>query len=313
MQYQKLVFLIFVLFIFPSQAFGAVITDPKAAGHPTAIMYDGSVKYDGSVVNDNSVIPKGGVIKEQETKAIEKHILVEPLLLDLSGVGDICTIGTPTITQWQITPDAVINNKETLRKVLETAFVNDTRLRRVSIFDNRIDLYYLMPAYRLKIIPVNYQLHIVADSNTLRMSLENPKWVAKVRNEHAFVSSAFGLRIPELLSDTVVLNLGGAPLAMRDAKMIEVISEVMRGVAVVPHTGTVFSCYIMPFLVYIIGAVIIALFLLWYMIRRVRKLHRRRKLLGLMGGIGEDEEDDKEDDDNSSFPKIRYVPGRPDQ
>jgi hypothetical protein len=304
-------FLTLFLFLLatPLSLFAAVLTDPNAAGHPTTVIYDNSVQNDTTVKFNNSVKPTGGVIEKTEVKPVEKKQLREPIILNLSGIGDTCTVGTPTITDWRLAPDAAITNKDELREVLETAVVNDTRLREVSVIDNRLDLYYLMPAYRLKFIPVNYHLHIIADGNTFQMSLENPDWVKNVPNRHGEVSAAFGTEIPTLINADFVASLAGAPLVLRDAKLVEVITTVMRSVTVMPHGGGFFSCYIMPFLAYIIGAVILALLILWYMIRRVRRMHRRRKFLGL-SGIGGDE---NEEDDDEHAPKVHYVPGRPDQ
>lgn len=300
-------FFIFLLsaFFLPVQVFAAaVLTDPNAAGHPS------SVFYDNSKIRDTSVVQKEGVVSDTKAPTLEKRTLTEPLLLDLPGVGDTCTIGVPDIQAWHIAPDAVIEKKEDLKEILETALVNDTRLRRIAVLDNRLDLYYLMPAYRFKVIPVNYHLHIVADGATLRMSLENPSWVAKVENKHAEVSAAFATYIPELLNDETVQALDGTPLAVRDAKLVEVIATIMTHVEVMPHAGTFFSCYILPFLAYIIGVVILALFIIWYFVRKARRMARRR----LFALRKNSEENDEEEDESGGFsPKVHYVPGRPDQ
>ncbi len=290
--------------ILPLQVSAAVLTDPNTGVHPTSVFYDNSTTLNNGVI-------KEGVISEVKAPEVEKRKLVEPLLLDVAGVGTTCTVNTPVIEAWQLDPNVSITTKDQLRQVLEGAVSHDERLRQVSIVDNRIDLYYLMPAYRLRIIPVNYQLHIVADSNTFRMSLENPKWVAGVPNKHAIVSAAFAEYVPQLLSQETVTAYKDAPLAMRDAKLIEVITSVMYHVDVMPHGGTFFSCYILPFLVYIIGALIILIFLLWFIIRRTRRLRARQKILGL--SMNEENDEENDDSEGGYPPRVHYVPGRPDQ
>jgi hypothetical protein len=301
---------LFLVLLTPGIIFAQVVTNPEAAGHPEPVFYDNSQFYDNTVNYDNSVIQQGGPVQEIKVGEIKKPVVREPLLLDIPGVGDMCTIGVPKIVPWQLVPGVSITTKENFKQILETAVVSDTRLRRITIADNRIDMYYLMPARRLKIFPINYQLHIIGDATTFRMSLENPKWVARVPNKHSVVTEAFTAYVPVLLDEQVVASYKDAPLMMRDAKLIEVIARVMQEAKVLPNTGTFFSCYIMPFLAYIIGAVILALILIWYMIRHIRKLHRKRRFLGL-GSIGEEDEDDDEHGGHS--PLVRYVPGNSDQ
>ena len=295
---------LYITLFLPVTAYGAgaVLTDPDAAGHPT------SVYHNNTVIRDNSVIHETGVIRDTEVPEPEKRTIRQPLILDVAGIGDACTIGTPEIVSWELDTAVTSASKQDLEKLIQTALAHDTRLRRVVVADNRVDLYYLMPAYRLKVIPVNYHLHIIADSNTFRIRLENPKWVSKVPNKHEEVSLAFSREIPVLLSEETVARYEGAPLALRDSKMIEVIARTMSTVSVMPNTGTFFSCYILPFLAYIIVAIVLLVLILWYVVRRIRRLRRRQQFLGLSGTM---EHEDDEDDDEEGTPRerIHWIPG----
>jgi hypothetical protein len=270
------------------QGFGT----PGSLGMPGNLGTPGNLGNPGGLGTPGSgLVPEGGVVPDFTPKALTPRALTSHLLVERPGVGDQCKAGITAPGSWEIGMSDPLATKDDLVRVVETATVNDTRLRSVHIYDDRIDMYYLQPAYVWGFIPSNYLLHVTANGNTLRISLDKPKWATKAQNQHAQVSAAFSMYVPQYLNDHVVDQLEVQDLIARDAKMVEVISAVMYQVPVSPISNSFFVCYIMPYLLYIsILAVIIGISL-YFLIKRIR-----RETGFLVKKIHKLEGDDEDDD-----------------
>jgi hypothetical protein len=199
-----------------------------------------------------------------------KHLTLH-MLIDQAGFGGNCQAGASTPTSWTLDPTVAIDTKDKLIQVIKTAEASDTRLRNVHVYDDAIDMYYLQPAYMWGVIPTNYYLHIQTNGNTLRISLEKPKWLGHATNYHAKASSAFVTLVPQYLTPQSVATLEQYDLVSRDAVMIEIVSAVMYQVPVSPISNSFFVCYIVPFFVYILIVFGILIIAVWFLIRRFKK------------------------------------------
>jgi hypothetical protein len=219
----------------------------------------------------NGIIPDQGIVPDVNPKPITPKTLTTHILIEKNGVGDQCKAGDSEPVSWNITFTDPLTTKDELISVVQTAAQNDTRLRTVHILDDQIDMYYLQPAKIWGFIPTNYYLQVSANANTLRISLEKPKWLGRAKNSHAEATSAFSTFVPQYLNDKTVAQLDGADIINRDAKMIEIVSAIMYQVHVSPYSNSFFVCYIMPFLIYIILILVLLLVAVWFIIRRLRK------------------------------------------
>lgn len=205
--------------------------------------------------------PKSIVVKKLDT-----HLLVNE-----NGVGDQCKAGDNLPTEWKLDPDIAIDSKEKIVAVIQNAAAHDTRLRSVTILDDQIDMYYLQPAQKWGFLSTNYYLHVSANGDSFRLSLEKPKWIDKSNSQHEKATTAFSTYIPQYFDDTTVASYKDVDLIARDAKMIEVISAVMYQVEVMPISNSFFVCYIMPFFIYILVILVLVSVGLWFLIRKLRR------------------------------------------
>ena len=249
--------------------------------------------------SNTGTVPAAGTPTLVLTKSLTSHTLTGPQAIDINGVGDNCSAGAQNPEFWSLDPNTPVDDREKLEQVITVAVNSDKRLRQVHVDDDAIDMYYLQPAYRWGFVPMNYYLHISANGTTFHMSLEKPSWLGGSTNYHSQVTDSFSVNAPTLLSNEVVTALGTNGLFVRDAKMIEVVSAIMYQVNVQPIANSYFVCYILPFLIYIIFAILIAVIVIWFIIRRFRRasgfqIHR--------AGGGDH---DSDEDDSPMFPGIR--------
>lgn len=282
-------------------AYQEILGDPLAGGHPNSYLQDVDT-HDKGVIGGRGEVsdinpPKSGTVQIPKSPevGIPSISKVQHLIINTVGIGELCTLGTHIAETWWLNPDHPITKASELQELIKDATVRDTRLRRVAIFDNKLDMYYLLPATRYGMFDVNYEMHIIANTDTMRMKIENPGWVTNTNSQHAVVSEAFSIGIPKLLPKEVIEALGdpATTIISRQAKLIEVISRVMAEVPVYPHVNSFFACVIAPFLLYIIIAIIAALLLIWYMTRNVRKLHMQNNRLAqtnIFIGVNREEE-----------------------
>lgn len=242
------------------------IGTPTDLGDPT----NGIPMNVGTPTNTGELSSTGVVPTLNPLKLTPKH-LTQHLLIDQLGSGDNCQAGVRPPTPWTLDPNVVIDSKDKLIQVIKLAEASDTRLRNVHVFDDAIDMYYLQPAYKWGFLPMNYYLHIQTNGNTLRISLEKPKWVGKAKNYHAQASAAFVTHVPEYLTPESVAVLEKYDLISRDAVMIEIVSAVMYQVPVSPISNSFFVCYVIPFLIYIVIVIGILAVALWFLIRRFKR------------------------------------------
>ncbi len=223
------------------------------------------------IPGNSGVVPGPGAVPELTPKTLTPRKLDTHLLIQQSGAGDQCQAGVTAPATWELNFSDPMLTKDDLIGVIRTATEKDTRLREVRILDDEINMYYLQPAYVWGFIPTNYLLRVQASSNSLRMSLEKPKWVTGAKNFHNKATEAFSTYVPQYLSDQRVKNMEGEELIMRDAEMIQIISGIMSHVDVAPISNSFFACYVMPFLLYILFFIVALGLLVWYIVRRIRR------------------------------------------
>jgi hypothetical protein len=214
----------------------------------------------------DTIIPLPDPVAKITPKKLTEHLLVSE-----GSRTDACQAGINPPQSWQLDPHTVIDTKDKIVAVVQNAETSDTRLRQVTIVDDQIDMYYLQPAYYWGVIPTNYYLHIQANGNSLRMSLQKPNWLAHARNFHQVASEAFVTNVPHYLTPANVAALEQYDLISRDAVMIEIVSAIMYQVPVSPISNSFFVCYILPYLLYILFAIVVTLLIIWFLVRRIRK------------------------------------------
>ncbi len=227
--------------------------------------------------------------------------LSDHLLINEKGVGDNCRAGNTPVVSWKLDSNVSIDTKEKLKQVVLFALENDTRIRQITIYDDQLDIYYLQPAYYWGFVPTNYLLHIRANADTFRMSLNKPTWLKRTDNYHVRSTEAFTTYIPQLLTTEVLDLFEDKGIPDRDAKLLEVITTTMQHVNVSPISNSFFTCYILPFLLYIVLVIVLGVVIGWYFIRKLKKETGFRIHKVNMGK-------DEDDEDDTSLPQTKFTP-----
>jgi hypothetical protein len=241
----------------PNPTYQTIILDPGAGGEA----YGPGRAFGDDLIDTE--IPKEGVPK-LDTKNIDEHLIINE-----KGLKDICSAGSEKAKPWDLVIKD-LDSKEELVSIIQTAIENDLRIRSVKILDNRLDMYFLLPAKWLGFIPVNYHMQITATAETFHMGLETPDLLKYVRHDHEDVKNSFRTYIPQFLTKKVVDDLADENIFVRHAVLVKVISETMARTNLYPDTSSFFVCYILPFLLYILIIIGILVGMLWFIIRKAR-------------------------------------------
>lgn len=244
---------------------------PGIVGDPYNKGYQQSIIGGPGIIGQQGTIPDQQNVPEFEPKELIPKKIDQHLIIKEGGVGDQCKAGVTPPTEWRLNFIDPLLTKDDLLHVIQTAAANDTRLRAVNILDDQIDMYYLQPAYKWGVIPTNYYLHVSVNATSLKISLDKPKWLGSATNYHSAATNAFTTYVPMYLTETYAASIKANDMIMRDAMMLELVSAIMYNVQVSPISNSFFVCYILPFLLYIILAVVIGAVALWFIIKKIRK------------------------------------------
>ncbi len=258
--------------------------------------------YLDGLEHDDTTMKEGGDVAEFKAKGLAKH-----LSIDEKGVGDNCRAGIDAPVPWMIDFENLPTDETTLREVVREALASDTRIRRIRVTDERIQMWFLQPAMRWGFIPMNYYLEIDASGESLRIALTKPKWIDGTENFHTRASSVFAEQVPVLLNQRVLRALEDETLTSRDGYMVYVMSTILGRVNVSPHVNSFFVCYVLPFILYIVLFAIILGIALWFIVRRYRrqKLVQRFRVEHPDMQVGGEDEKDTHHPDFNPHPRIK--------
>jgi hypothetical protein len=183
-------------------------------------------------------------------------------------MGDSCQAGSYTPEWYVLNPNFPAKTQGELKNVMKDAFTHDHRLRRIRIYDDQVDLYYLQPGTFWG-MDFNYLAHIKANSTTWNFTVEE-KSVAN-NSKGSVIDDNLNRLVPVYLTDEVLEYYKDASIMERDAKVIEIANQVMYQVALQPHSNSFFVCYIVPYFVYLLLLGLIVLMGIYLIYRRYRK------------------------------------------
>lgn len=215
---------------------------------------------------------KETVIDTNVTKNLFNNVLKKKLRLDYAGVGKTCQAGSIEAIPWTLTDRGVgIENAESLTIVAKQALEADHRLRRISISDSKIDLYYLEPARIFGFIPVNYTFHITADVNTFEFRLQNPKWLKFASHYHNEIAQTVSDGLYTSFSKENVQFLADKNIFVRHATVIEQTAKAFQNISIYPFSNTFWICVFIPYFIFFLLLIGSIIGFIWYLLSRRRK------------------------------------------
>lgn len=214
------------------------------------------------------VVPKPVDKPEVDTKTETKSSKATHLSLEGVGVGDSCQAGSYTPEWYVLNPSFPAKTQGELKNVMKDAFTHDRRLRRIRIYDDQVDLYYLQPGTFLG-MDFNYLAHIKANSTTWNFTVDEKSVANNAKG--SVIDDNLNRLVPVYLTDEVLNYYQDASIMERDAKVIEIANQVMYQVPLQPHSNSFFVCYIVPYFVYLLLIGLIVLMGMYLLYRRYRR------------------------------------------
>lgn len=199
-------------------------------------------------------------------KTARSHMLINGV-----GVGDTCRVSDYDAKWYVLNEDFPALTQNGLEAVMKDVFYNDRRLRRVRIYDDQIDMYYLQPATFLG-MPVNYLVHVKANSSSWKFSVDHGSFIGWTDNKTDKVANAFKQLVPVYLTAEMREYYADTSVIERDSKVLEIANQVMYQVPYKPHEGSFFVCYIMPYLIWLLLVLLLVLLFIFFFYRRYRKI-----------------------------------------
>ncbi len=254
--------------------YGENIVDYNAASGGTATggwygATSGDTKKDDTVKTETKPkttpkpVEKPEVDTRAETKSKATHLSLEGV-----GIGDSCQAGSYTPEWYVLNQNFPAKTQGELKNVMKDAFTHDRRLRRIRIYDDQVDLYYLQPGTFLG-MDFNYLAHIKANSTTWNFTVEEKSVANNAKG--SIIDDNLNRLVPVYLTDEVLEYYKDASIMERDAKVIEIANQVMYQVPLQPHSNSFFVCYIVPYFVYLLLIGLIVLMGVYLLYRRYRK------------------------------------------
>lgn len=239
--------------------YGATAGDTADATNTTKTKTETKPKVVPKAVEKPEVDSDSGTPKKSKAT----HLALEGV-----GIGDSCQAGSYTPEWYVLNPNFPAKTQGELKNVMKDAFTHDHRLRRIRIYDDQVDLYYLQPGTFLG-MDFNYLAHIKANSTTWNFTVDE-KSVAN-NSKGSIIDDNLNRLIPVYLTDEVLEYYKDASIMERDAKVIEIANQVMYQVALQPHSNSFFVCYIVPYFIYLLLLGLIVLMGIYLIYRRYRR------------------------------------------
>jgi hypothetical protein len=202
------------------------------------------------------------------------------LKIDVSGVGRSCLVGSEKSIPWTFVNNGVdIDTQDELRATIDQALSADKRIRRITIKENMLHVYYLQPARLFGIIPINYTYTVRIDTNTFAVTTQNPSWLRFAKTFHADVTQTLTTNLSLIYSPQNIAYIEKQNLYYKHSFSIAAIASVWNTIDMYPFANTFWICTIVPYFVVfllLIGIVIGFLFYFWAK-RKKEKYIRRFK------------------------------------
>lgn len=206
----------------------------------------------------------------------------QKLKIDLHGIGKNCLAGQTQAIPWSLIDNGKdIDTKEELLVVLDSALKSDYRIRRITINDNVLTLYYLQPAKLFGFIPVNYLFTIVTDVNTQSIQVKDTRWSSFASTYHDEVGQSLAVGLSPILTPQNVSLLSAQNQFYRHSFSVAAITSVMTPINIYPFSNTFWICVMMPFFILflVLFGVIFGL-ILYYLAKRKREKYIHRFTYG---------------------------------
>lgn len=174
----------------------------------------------------------------------------QKLKIDLHGVGKNCLAGKTQAIPWTLIDNGKdIDTKEELLVVLDSALKSDYRIRRITINDNTLTMYYLQPAKLFGFIPVNYLFTIVTDVNTQSIQVKDTRWSSFASTYHDEVGQTLAVGLAPILTPQNVALLSQQNQFYRHSFSVAAITSVMTPINIYSFSDTFWICVIIPFFI----------------------------------------------------------------
>ena len=195
------------------------------------------------------------------------------------GEGRTCEAGDTGVIEYRLAPGVYPATIIDLGHMVPEVFHDDHRLREIQIADNRLVMHYILPARLFGVIPMNYVLLVEADAPSMTIHLVYPSWLKWATTGNTLVDASFANTVPTLLTKNVVNSFGPTDTIARHSKLIEVIARSMYGAEVYPYPSSIWFCYILPYLIFIIAGLLALFVYLWFAIRSYRRRRRVKHIV----------------------------------
>ncbi len=205
-------------------------------------------------------------------------IFQSKLKLDVSGAGRACLIGGEKSIPWAFINNGVdIDTIEELRATIDQAIEADKRIRRITIKENMLDIYYLQPARIFGIIPINYLYKVSIDTGTFQVSTQKPSWLRFAKHFYGDVTDTLTTNLTHIYSPQNLEYIQKQNIYYKHSFSIAAVSSIWNTIDMYPFANTFWICTIVPyFVLFLLVLGILLGFLFYYWAKRKKDRYIRR-------------------------------------